>query len=673
VHRTAFFFARLSGGSTLFRWQALLCVMDQPSTLAAASLAAAALAACGGTETPPPPAAMLALADARRDAGLLASSALRAPQRAMGVTWDASALMDWAQQAYAQYFPSAQADAFYAPYTYRYYPETQTYLGVAGGDVYVLGPVTGGALTWVGTLEGFRCVAQPASCSPSAPASAAEAARFLAQATPGATKAEITALQGTTYAQWLEAQFALPRGQSCYDWLMAHGYSDEAYRSNSQGFDAAIWHKLIAAADPLRQRVALALSEILVVSIFGVNTQWRQFAVGHYYDVLEGQAFGNYRALLDEVTLTTAMGIYLTYRNNAKANPTSGSEPDENYARELMQLFTIGLLNLDANGVPSGGETYTAADVSGLARVFTGWERDDNDYPMNPPPEVQRRPMVQNAKRYETGEKTFLGVTIPAGTSARDSLTIALDTLFHHPNAAPFVCRQLIQRLVTSNPSPAYVGRVAAAFANNGAGVRGDLKAVIRAILLDFEARDAATAAAPAFGKLREPLVRFLQWARAFNATSPSDAWAIGDLSDPGTRLGQSPLRSSSVFNFFRPGYVPPTSAIASAGLAAPEFQITTESSVAGYVNFMQRAVNGQGVGDLAADNASLLALAGDSAALLDELNLVLAAQQIPASRLASLKTALDTIAVTTDAGKLNRVKAALVLVLAAPEYVVQK
>ncbi len=227
--------------------------------------------------------------------------------------------------------------------------------------------------------------------------------------------------------------------------------------------------------------------------------------------------------------------------------------------------------------------------------------------------------------------------------------------------------------MVTSNPSAAYVGRVAAVFVNNGGGVRGDLKEVVRAILLDPEARDAANLGSTSFGKLREPVVRLLNWARGFGVTSPADTWNVGDLSDPATRLGQSPMRSSSVFNFFRPGYVPPNSAIATLGLAAPEFQITTESSVAGYVNYMQRAVAGTGVGDLRADYTSLLALVTDSAALLAEINLVLAAGQVPSARLTTMKTALDTISVSTDTGKNNRVYAALTLMLAAPEYIAQK
>jgi len=500
-----------------------------------------------------------------------------------------------------------------------------------------------------------------------------DAARFLAQATLGAPKSQIAAVQTTGYAPWIEAQFATPPGQGHFDWLLANGYGAGAFANNMQGLDNTLWRKFISGDDPLRQRTVLALSEMLVVSVLGVATFYRQFAIANYLDILEANAFGNYRTLLGQVTLSTAMGYYLTYRGNAKAS-TQGSQPDENYARELMQLFTIGLVPLNADGTPRAGETYGPDDVSGLARVFTGWDLDVSGFSSPYPPEAHRRPMVQVASRYETGSKSFLGTTIPAGTSAQAVLNTALDTLFAHPNLPPFVSRQLIQRLVTSNPSPAYVGRVSAVFANNGSGVRGDLRAVLRAILLDGEARDGASAlSATSFGKLREPVVRFLNWARAFGATSPAGTWAIGDLSDPATRLGQSPMRSASVFNFFRPGYVPPGSTIASLGLTGPEFQIATESSVAGYVNFMQRAVAGTGIGDVRANYTELMALAGDSAGLLAEINLVLAAGQLSAATLAALKIGLDSIAATADAGRLNRVQAALTLVLAAPEYIAQK
>ena len=239
--------------------------------------------------------------------------------------------------------------------------------------------------------------------------------------------------------------------------------------------------------------------------------------------------------------------------------------------------------------------------------------------------------MIQVASRYETGAKTFLGTTIPAGTDAVTSLTMALDTIFAHPNIAPFAAKQLIQRLVTSNPSPAYVSRAAGVFLDDGNGVKGNLAAVVKAILLDDEARSATIAAGDSAGKPREPILRFSGWARAWNVASASGAWNVGNTSDPATRLAQSPLRSSTVFNFFRPGYVPPNSAIATADLVAPEFQINNESSVVGTVNYLQKAVAGS-VGDLLADYSSLLVLADDAVSLIAEINLVLAANQLSAA-----------------------------------------
>ena len=278
--------------------------------------------------------------------------------------------------------------------------------------------------------------------------------------------------------------------------------------------------------------------------------------------------------------------------------------------------------------------------------------------------------MVQVASRYETGAKTFLGLTIPAGTDATSALTQALDKIFSHPNTAPFFSRQLIQRLVTSNPSPAYVARVATVF-NNSADP-GNLRAVISAVLLDDEARNAASASSPTFGKLREPMLRFSGWARAFNASSPSGLWAVGNTSDSAKGLAQSPLRSLSVFNFFRPGYVPPNSPIGTAALVAPEFQIANESSVVGCINFMQRAVAGS-IADLTPDYTSLLALADDAKALVDEINLVLAANQLSSTTAATLTAAVQTMPAGTDTLRRNRINAALVLVLAAPEFIVQK
>jgi len=422
--------------------------------------------------------------------------------------------------------------------------------------------------------------------------------------------------------------------------------------------------------------VTLALSEVIVVGIDGITSAWRQFAGAQWLDLLESHAFGNLRALLGAVSSNPSMGYYLTFRGNAKANPANGSMPDENYARELMQLFTIGLQELNDDGSPRlvGGqprETYGQEDIAGLARVFTGWDIDLAGGSTQTP-DYHRRALIQVATRYETGAKTFLGLTLPAGTPAVDCLRLALDHLFAHPNVGPFWSRQLIQRLVTSNPSAAYVRRVAQVFANDGNGQRGNLSAVIRAVLLDSEARGDAALASTTAGKLREPILRFTGWARAFGATSPSDAWAIGNTSDAATRLGQSPLRSPSVFNFFRPGYVPPNSAIARSSLVAPEFQITHESSVVGYLNTMQTAI-ASGRGDVAANYSALLLLATDGAALVTEVDLVLAAGQLSAATRQTIAAALQSMPSATEANRLARVHAAILLVMAAPEFLVLK
>jgi uncharacterized protein (DUF1800 family) len=512
---------------------------------------------------------------------------------------------------------------------------------------------------------------------PPASISREQAARFLSQAALGCTSADIEQVRSLGYGGWLDAQFALPRSSSNVEWLRAKNYDTLANKNNTAGSTDMLWRKLLSSPDVLRQRVSLALSEIIVVSLNGLaGAPFRSFSAAAFMDVLEANAFGSYRTLLGEVSTTAAMGTYLSFRGNRKANPAVGSLPDENYARECMQLFSIGLTELNIDGSPklTGGQptdSYSQAEVSQMARVFTGWDLDTTVGTADTPDRVIR-PMVQIAGRHETGEKRFLGTVIPANTDGVESLRLALDTLIAHPNAAPFISRQLIQRLVTSNPSAAYVARVAAQFKDNGSGQKGDLKTVIRAILLDTEARSDTGLADPAFGKLREPVLRFVQWARSFGVTSTDDTWTIGDLSDPATRLGQSPLRAPSVFNFFRPGYVPPNSPIAARALNAPEFQITTESSVAGYVNFMQKAIT-NGVAGLKANNTFLMPLVTDSAALLAELNVLLAAGQLSGATLSALKTAIDTIAVATPAGQANRINAAIILVMVAPEYLAQK
>ncbi len=505
----------------------------------------------------------------------------------------------------------------------------------------------------------------------------AEASRFLAQSSMGASDAHISRVQALGYAGWLDEQFNLPSSGTRWNWLVTNGFDDISHQNDEDGFDSAAWIKLLTAPDTLRQRVTLALSEIFVVAIDGLaGSGWKQFAAAAYLDLLEANAFGNHRTLLQQVSLSPAMGMFLTFRGSAKANTTTGALPDENYARELMQLFTIGLVQLNLDGTPklSGGNTtytYGQVDVTGLARVFTGWNFDLTGT-TTATPDYLARPMVQVGNRYETGAKTFLGTTIASGTDPTQCLTQALDAIFAHPNIAPFFSHQLIQRLVTSNPSPAYVARVAAVFNNDGKGVRGNIRAVVRALLLDDEARSAAIAMGTSFGKLREPILRLSGWARAYSATSPSGAWAIGNTSDPASRLAQSPLRSPSVFNFFRPGYVPPNSALGNAALVAPEFQIANESSVVGCLNYLQRIVAGS-IADITPDYTALLAIADDARALIDKINLVLAANQLSATTTAALVTALQTMPLGTPSTQRNRVNAALVLTLAAPEFIVQK
>ena len=544
-----------------------------------------------------------------------------------------------------------------------------------------------------------------------APTSDAEAARFLLQAQFSASLEEIAALRTTTYARWLERQFNGNPSQTAWDWLNERGYAsisnDTAYYDNNYPGDYMIWYQLMKSTDGLRKRVALALSEICVVSLNGVDISWRCHAMAWYWDQLVYNAFGNYRNVLQDVTLNAAMGYYLNTRGNQKENLATGRQPDENYAREIMQLMSIGLVELNLDGTPKldgNGkpiDSYTMSDVTNLARVFTGYDYDQSQNVNTTVPGTTRvvpntaytrLPMALNASRHSTLAATFLGTTIPANTPGATALKTALDTLFNHPNVGPFIGKQLIQRLVTSNPTPAYVKRVASVFNNNGSGVRGDMRSVIMAILLDDEARAPAGLANPSFGKLREPMLRFVQWGRTFGLNSARGTWKIGDLSDPGSRLGQSPLRSPSVFNFFRPGYVPPSTALAASGAVAPEFQLVNESSVGGYLNFMQGVIrNGIYVNapelpqsastanngyDIKATYAYEWRLVLDADALVAHLNLVMCAGQLSAATVKLISDALKATNVTassSDSVKLDRVAAAVFLVMASAEYIVQK
>ena len=517
---------------------------------------------------------------------------------------------------------------------------------------------------------------------------AAQASRFLAQASFGPTMASIDEVAAGGVQAWLNSQFAKPPTlHRAYVDRIGAGLSDGAKLSQNQVLES-FWQQAAGGEDQLRQRMAFALSQIFVVSMQPDALAVQPRGVASYYDMLGQHAFGNFRDLLEGVALHPMMGLYLSHLRNQKESGVR--VPDENFAREVMQLFTIGLyqLNPDGSARLSGGQpvpTYQRADVSGLAKVFTGWSWAGPDksntrfYGGTPAPERDWQPMQNYPAFHSTSEKHFLGVDLGGAGGAAAELKTALDTLFRHPNVGPFIGRQLIQRLVLSNPSPAYVGRVAAAFADNGAGVRGDMRAVIRAILLDPEARGGGVRP-----KLREPVLRLANWMRAFNATSASKRFLLGNMDDPLSGLGQTPLRASSVFNFYRPGYVPPNSEIARAGLVAPEMQITAEPSVTGYLNLMQDVIP-HGVGsarDVQADYRNELALAEQPALLVERINLLLlngamtpalARQIVAAVGSVSLPAPSASNATALAGAKNNRVYLAIYLAMASPEYLVQK
>ncbi len=507
--------------------------------------------------------------------------------------------------------------------------------------------------------------------------SAAEASRLLSQATFGASREDISHVIDIGVGAWFNEQFAKPQNLHVY-------YMNEAQRSlpvderlRQDQFFESFWRQVVNGDDQLRQRVAFALSQIFVISYQNSTLEYNSRGVAHYYDVLGAYAFGNFRDLLEAVTLHPMMGLYLNALGNQK---TDGAiVPNENYAREIMQLFTIGLreLNQDGSDVIPATATYTIDDIKGLAKVFTGWswagpDKSDGRFHgwQAQDPNRDWLPMQNYPQFHETLEKTFLGVTIPAYTSGEESLRIALDTLFNHPNVGPFIARELIQRLVTSNPSNAYIGRVAAAFNDNGHGVRGDMKAVIIAILVDDDARTVPTSANA--GKLREPVVRLANWMRAFHATSSSGKFQMGSMDDPLWGLAQTPMRSPSVFNFFRPEYVPPNSGIATAGLVAPEMQITDETSVTGYLNFIRDAI-AYGTGrsdDITADYAYELSLANRPDQLVDYIDLLLLQNQMSSTLRTQILTAINSNPTNSNA---NRVHIAIFLAMASPEYIVQK
>jgi len=513
-----------------------------------------------------------------------------------------------------------------------------------------------------------------------------QAARLLNQATFGATIADIEYQIELGNEAWIDEQlnlspsFHLPLVEPFVD-------SEDFWRSYRI---SAWWQHSLYAEDQLRQRVAFALSEIFVVSEFNGVLFDSPDALTNYYDVLIKNAFSNYRELLEEVTLSPAMGVYLSMLGNEKPDVERNIRPDENYAREVMQLFSIGLVELnldgtqklDANSQPI--PSYDQDVIKGFAHVFTGWNFNGTTE------ETWYRwwqnfnlfdPMVAVAAYHDSEEKLlFSGVILPENQTPEQDLSGALDALYNHNNVAPFMSKQLIQKLVTSNPTPEYVERIATIFTDNGFGVRGDLSAVVKGILLDEEARTSNEIAENTFGKVREPIIRATHMWRAFNLTYVSDRI---DFSWPEYFFGQAPLASPSVFNFYRPDYSP-IELKSNNDLVAPELQIATESTMTNTINFfawygLWRNFSGDiantdiSEGDeLYLDfTAEVNIVQQDGAqALLEHLNLLLTAGALNDEAIALLVSAYENDNQQDVESKIGNL---VFLIMSSPQYAIQR
>lgn len=496
---------------------------------------------------------------------------------------------------------------------------------VEGQETITVTAVAGAGYT-LGSVTSATAALGDASPMPSAK----EAARFLIQAAFGPDQDDavdadsipenVEEVMSMGLENWIDDQFTRPIGyiQPYVSWALQYAngiglygnYKEHSWWARAMGVpklrpDAAGTQ----LPDPLRQRVAFALSEICVTSDWPETLAVDYEGMANYYDIFERNAFGNYLDVLKEVAMHPVMGVYLSHLGNQKANPALNLHPDENFAREIMQLFSIGLWELETDGTrkvypaghPYAGQfipTYSNADITELARVFTGltWGDSIGFNPNNLTNGDRLQPMKIWDDYHDCNPKTLLGgLSLPArtpspgntGTAGALDIDAAVTNLFNHPNVGPFIGYRLIQRFVTSNPSAAYVGRVAAKFNDNGGGVRGDLKAVIKQVLMDPEARDPAMMDSPTFGKLREPFLRVVNMARAFNAAStsghyPLDQFSLDHLQDP--------QNSPSVFNFFLPAHSPP-GPVTQMGLVAPEFQILNASSAITGANYFLQAI----------------------------------------------------------------------------------
>lgn len=429
-----------------------------------------------------------------------------------------------------------------------------------------------------------------------------DASRFLAQATMGYDFETIQNVATMGYEAWIEEQMLLPRHTT----ENAGRYIDQVYESTAVSeelfgflkFRSAWWNIILNNPDLLRQKITWSLSQIFVTSAVGSDLFEDVTELSTvYYDLLQEHSFGNYRNLLSAVSRNLSMGLYLSHYNNPKSNPALNIHPDENYAREVMQLFSIGLYELNNDGsrkLDAEGKfisTYDNDDIREFAKIFTGFGDPIGDEFGNSDDEniteQASTPMKMYDDHHEPGEKKLLnGMIVPAGQSGMQDFENAMDNLFYHSNVGPFIGKALIQFMTTSNPSPAYINRVASAFNDNGLGVRGDLKAVVKAILLDPEARRCSPQDFPTSGRLREPLTRFTSFIKAFNPQplgNNQNAF-INPMFEWTEAIGQTPQYSPSVFNFYQPEYQP-NGPIVDNNLVGPEYQIHNSSTAIGFIN----------------------------------------------------------------------------------------
>jgi uncharacterized protein (DUF1800 family) len=539
-----------------------------------------------------------------------------------------------------------------------------------------------------------------------APGSDAEAARFLTMATFGPTAADIAQVRRLGYSAWIEQQLSMPT-------TLQRPYVEQIdgipqLPNPGQSDRLQEWTRnTLNAPDQLRQRMAWAFSQIMVATYQQSKLVQDPVALAEYYDVLardsagyfdDTGAFhpGTYENLLYDVTRSPAMGKMLTYLRNTAGDPVLGTLPDENYAREVMQLFSIGLILRNQNFTPildGGGQaipTYEQATVATYAQVFTGWSYTSG-FHSNPFrsswTSADYLPLVcYEAHHDNNNTKILLSYTgdygvgsdafvLPAKNGCENDLSQGLLIIARHPNVAPFISRQLIQRFTTSNPTPAYVGRVTQIFRNNGQGVRGDLGAVVRAILLDPEA-GYPTPSLPApyvFGKMREPLLRLTALYRYYNAAAQNGLYGLS--ASVFDNYEQIPLGAPSVFNFYQPDYQPPGE-LADSGLYGPEFQITNAGSIFNVANNLRIRANtyfgnpSNTAQDIAVDLRGLAALAGDPAALVAQVNHDLMYGSMSAHMQSTLITMVNQLSASDP---YNRVTGLLQVVLASPEFAIQK